>query len=171
MRRLLILRHAKSDWSGGGSDHARPLNERGRASADLIGRHLAGIDQVPDRVITSSAVRARTTVERAVAAGGWASPVTTADALYESSPSSVLELVRTLDEGDRCVLIAGHEPTSSAVVSALVGGGCIQMPTGALARVDLDVARWRDVDWGAGALRWLVTPKSLAPLADGDARS
>ena len=76
MRSLYVLRHAKSDWDASyGVDFDRPLSERGVRAADLIGRFLASIDEAPDHVIASTAERARRTVELAVEAGDWTSPV------------------------------------------------------------------------------------------------
>ena len=67
MRTLLLLRHAKSDWDASyADDHERPLAKRGKKAAALIGRHLAATGQVPDRVVSSTAVRAADTVRRAM---------------------------------------------------------------------------------------------------------
>lgn len=159
-KRLLLFRHAKSDWHAGiTDDHERPLTKRGRAAAPIMGRVLATADQLPDLVVTSTAVRARTTVELAHAAGGWTCPVETSDALYDTDAASVLEEIRGLPDSIDRVLLAGHEPTWSKLASRLIGGGDLRFPTAALARLDLDIAWWRDATFGCGALVWLLQPK------------
>lgn len=165
MKRVILLRHAKSDWNAGyGSDHDRPLNKRGRRAAARMGRYLAAIGQLPDLVIGSTALRARDTVERAAAAGGWERPVELTPEFYEAAPETVLQRIRILDESAESVLIAGHEPTWSLLVEMLVGGGNVRMPTAAMTRVDFAVDRWSGVDAGAGELIWHVTPKLLERL-------
>lgn len=168
MKRLLLLRHAKSDWGADyGGDHERPLNPRGREAAARVGRALAALGQVPQAVLTSSAVRARETVERAAEAGGWSCPVEVSRDLYLSSTEDVLAAVRWQDDAVERLLVAGHEPVWSALVGELVGGARVKFPTAALARLDLGVGRWADVRPGAGTLAWLLTPKVLAKLGFG----
>ena len=159
-KRLLLFRHAKSDWHTGiTDDHERPLTKRGSEAARVMGRVLAAADQLPDFVVTSFAVRARTTVELAHEAGGWTCPVEISDALYDTDAASVLEIIRELPDTANNVLLAGHEPTWSELASRLIGGGALRFPTAALARLDLDVARWRDATFGSGVLVWLLQSK------------
>ena len=162
MKTLLILRHGKSDWNADFRyDHERPLNKRGEKAARAVGRYLTATDQVPERVITSTAVRARDTLALALEAGGWTSEVRETDALYEATLSDVLREVQAEpDEADRLLLV-GHEPTWSSMVSELIGDARVRFPTAAIARIDLDVGRWADVQWGGGELVWLIPPKLL----------
>ena len=83
MKTLILFRHGKSDWdSEEPSDHDRPLAKRGRKAAKAMGKFLALAGQVPDSAVTSSAVRARSTLEIAMEAGagtaasGWHGPFT-----------------------------------------------------------------------------------------------
>ena len=165
MKRVILLRHAKSDWSAEhANDHDRPLNKRGRRAAAMMGRYLAGIEQLPDRVISSTALRARDTVDRAGAAGGWDRPVRWSAELYEATPDAVLELIRTEDDTATSLLLAGHEPTWSLLAEMLIGGGNLRIPTAAMLRVDFAASSWRDVDVATGTLIWQVTPKLLERL-------
>lgn len=165
MRTLLLLRHAKSDWeASSGSDHERPLNKRGRKAAALVGTFLAKAGVVPELVLSSSAVRARTTVELAAAAGKWESKVEVTPALYEAAPETVIAKLRRLPEEAQTVLLAGHEPTWSALASLLIGGGEIRMPTASVAAIEFDAESWAEVDRGRGKLLWLVVPRLLEGL-------
>lgn len=162
MRQLLLLRHAKSDWNTDyGRDHERPLNPRGEAAARLLGRALVAADLVPDVVRTSTAVRARTTVELAAEAGGWSCPIHRTDRLYDASPDAVLTLLHEEPASTTTLLLAGHEPTTSAVAGRLIGGACLRWPTAALGAIRFTADSWEAIDWGRGELAWLVTPKLL----------
>jgi len=162
MKNVYLLRHAKSDWSSDYStDHERPLSKRGRRAAATVGRFLTAVDQAPQAVVTSTAVRARTTVELAAGAGGWGCPVRQEAELYGGSTDQVLAAIRSAPaEADRLVL-AGHEPTWSTSVERLTGGGSVKMVTAAVARIDLAVESWDEAALGTGTLIWLVTPKLL----------
>lgn len=162
MKTLLVMRHAKSDWgSPSGDDHDRPLAARGVKAARRIGSFLTSAGSVPQLVLSSTAVRARTTAELAVESGGWECPVVTVADFYASDPERVLDVVReTADDVER-VLIAGHEPTWSTLVAWLIGGGRVRMPTAAVACLDLRNPEWTSLDSKSCELRWLVTPKAL----------
>lgn len=163
MKRLFVLRHAKSDWNAlYDSDHERPLNKRGEESAQALGRFLAHLGQMPDRILTSTAVRARNTVELAAQTGEWPSAIVATGELYETTAESMLDLLRRQDDSCDSLLFVGHEPTSSDFVGRLAGEAKVKMVTASLARLDLAIESWREVAWGHGTLSWLVTPKLLA---------
>ena len=90
MKTLFLLRHGKSDWGHGVADHERPLTRRGEDAARRIGRLLAGIGQVPERVVSSTAVRARQTAQLAAEAGSWSPAVELEGDFYETGPERVL---------------------------------------------------------------------------------
>jgi len=162
MKSLYLLRHAKSDWSTDySSDHQRPLAKRGRRAAATIGRFLSDVEQKPDAIVTSTAVRARTTVELAAEAGGWACTVRPEPDLYGASMAELMVAIRAAPVDAKRLLLAGHEPTFSGAVAHLIGGGTVRMVTAALARIDLPVEHWEQSDLGIGTLIWLVTPKLL----------
>lgn len=167
MKHLLLLRHGKSDWdTGHDADHERALTRRGRKSAALMGTYLSRIGQEPDLVLTSSAVRARTTAELAGEAGHWTCPRRVLPELYGASVADVLRCVSVQDNRLARLLVVGHEPTLSDLLSGLVGGGRVRVPTAALACVEVDVDRWCDVKLGLGELQWLVVPRALTAFAD-----
>jgi phosphohistidine phosphatase len=169
MKSVILLRHAKSDWEADyESDHDRPLNKRGRKAAALMGRYLASLGQLPDLVLSSTALRARETVRRAAEAGDWDCPVELTPELYGASPGSVLELIRGRDDALESLLLTGHEPTWSVLAGILVGGASLRMPTAAMARIDFSVESWGDVEPDKGTLIWQVTPKLLGRIGFED---
>jgi phosphohistidine phosphatase len=167
MPALILLRHGKSDWDAdyGGDDRARPLARRGRKAAQQMGRFLARARQVPDAAITSPALRAEDTLRLAMEGGGWSCPVRTAAPLYGGGVSGLLTEVRKERDTTDVLLAVGHEPTWSEAVVALIGGGEIRFPTGALARVDFEVDRWDEVGPGTGVLVFCIGPRQLVESA------
>lgn len=131
-----------------------------------MGRFIAAQD-MPDLVITSSAVRARDTVRLAGEAGGWTAPVEIEPAFYGSDPATVLARLRTVDDAVADVLVAGHQPTWSDLVATLTRAR-VHVPTAAAACIELDFATWADLRAERGILRWLVTPKVVRRFLDSD---
>lgn len=166
MKTILLLRHGKSDWDAAYErDHGRPLADRGQKGARKMGRFVTTARIVPDRAITSSATRARETLAIAAEAGGWTGPARVTDALYEASPEAILDEIRSEPDDADTLVVVGHQPTWSELVSLLVGGGRIEMKTAALARIDVEVASWADVAPGRGTLAMLLPPAALRPNA------
>jgi phosphohistidine phosphatase len=162
VKTLLVMRHAKSDWGAAfGSDDERPLARRGIKAAKRMGRFLTEAGTVPELVLSSTAVRALTTVELAAEAGEWDCEIVTSPDLYASSPERVLEVIGGIDNGVDQLLIAGHEPTWSTLVTWLIGGGRVRMPTAAVACLDLPRGDWIDLAPATCELRWFITPRML----------
>jgi len=162
VKRIYLLRHGKSDWGADyGSDHDRPLKDRGVRAARLIGSFLTDTEPEPDLVVSSSAVRALTTARLAAESGGWGCEIRTEAGLYGAGRGQVLETIRALDSDVDSVLLAGHEPTTSEVAGSLIGSASIRFPTAALACIDVAAVSWRAIEYGRGTLVWFVTPKLL----------
>lgn len=164
MTSLYLLRHAKSDWSASyGADHDRPLNARGLRAAATMGRFLAELGEIPERIVTSSALRARATAELAAEAGGWRTRIEVDRELYGTDASSVLARLRSQPAALASLLLVGHQPTWSDTAGRLLGRARIGMPTAGLARIDFPCA-WSEVEFGGGELVWLVRPKILSEI-------
>ena len=160
MKRLVLLRHGKSDWdAGAATDHDRPLARRGVRAAKTMGQLLAAAGEAPDFVITSSAVRAHTTAELAMEAGGWDSPMRVEPALYGASPGEVVRVIQATEEHVDSLLLVGHEPTWSSLASILTGGGYVRVATATAVGINLGVTRWAAVEPGYGELAWLLPPR------------
>jgi phosphohistidine phosphatase len=161
-RDLLLLRHAKSDWEAGESDdHDRPLAPRGLVAAKRVGGWIAANGLAPDLAVSSTAVRAAETARLVLRSGRLEAPLRLERRFYQASVEAMLEAIRALDDRHGSVLLVGHEPTWSALVSLLIGGGRVRVPTAGLAGIRFELASWADVEPGSGELRFLVTPKAL----------
>jgi phosphohistidine phosphatase len=166
MRRLILFRHAKSDWDTDfASDLERPLAPRGIAAARAMGVALARAGEIPGLVLSSSAVRARTTAELAIEAGGWECPLEVTEALYMATISGVLGEVHRVDPAVERLMLVGHEPTWSALAGILTGGSHIAMKTASVAAIDFGIDTWRGASGGRGELMWLLSPALLTPRA------
>jgi len=135
-RTLVLLRHAKSDWSGGEPDRLRPLADRGRRQAPEAGRWLAS--QLPrlDRALVSPAERARRTWALASAELDVPPVAAYDERLYAASAAALLEVVHELVDDLHTVVLCGHNPGLEDLASRLAGEW-VAMPTSALAVIDL----------------------------------
>lgn len=159
-KQLILFRHGKSDWNTDFSrDHERPVAERGVKAAKTMGKLLAAANAVPDSVISSSAVRALTTLKLAMEAGHWNCQARITDDLYETTIEQVLEVIRQEPDRHESLMLVGHEPTWSELSAYLMGGGKVRFPTAALVSLEFDVTTWRQVAAGRGMLQWLLPPK------------
>ena len=164
MKTLYMLRHGKSDWANGQPDHERTLAPRGMEAAENVGRFLRDIDEIPDRVVSSTAERAKETLRLAREAGAWPPEIELESLFYGASPEQLLDWVRGVNDATDSILLVGHQPTWSLFTSAMIGGGQLRYPTAALARVSLHIDRWRDLEFGSGELVWFQLPRVLKRL-------
>lgn len=164
MKRLMILRHAKSDWdAGAGSDHSRPLNRRGTQAAMTMGRLLSRIGEIPDLVYTSSATRAKETVLLAADAGGWDIDVLELDDLYGTSAGAALSIAaKAPDTVDRLMLV-GHQPTWGQLIRSLTGAA-VNMRTATVAGIDMHMDLWKHTPDAMGSLAYLLQPRLFSEL-------
>jgi phosphohistidine phosphatase len=160
---LLLLRHAKSSYKDQTlADRERPLNRRGKKAAPRMGRLLRDEGLVPDRIISSSALRARATAWAVVQACGFAGDVSLCHELYLAPPARYIEVLSRVQGDPGCVLVVGHNPGIEQLLAALTGSDQV-MPTAALAVVSLPIARWEELEsCTAGKLVRLWRPRELA---------
>lgn len=122
MPMLVILRHAKAESADGVEDADRPLNPRGRRDAREAGGWVDQAVGRPGLVVSSPARRTVETVEQVVASWGGESPaIVYEESLYEASLGDLLHVVRGLDDDEPTVLLVGHDPSVSQLVTELTG--------------------------------------------------
>ena len=161
---LYLLRHAKAEESApAGGDYERPLKRRGKKAARAVGKYLTRLGEEPELVLTSPAARARETADLAREEGGWEARSELCPAIYEASADTLLRQISAVEANVGRLLLVGHQPSLSLLIAELTGSEP-DFPTGALARVDFELARWREVEQGKGRLVWLVTPDVVAAL-------
>lgn len=158
MKTLLVMRHAKSDWNADYSrDHERPLNQRGERSARLMGRVVAGEGHAPQLVVSSTAVRARSTAALANQAGDWGAEIVLEDRLYEGGVDTAVDVARSAPDVERLMLV-GHQPTWSYLVSTL-SGEHVDVKTATVVVISFDIAEWSELTPGGGDLVAVYQPR------------
>ncbi len=131
-RTLVLLRHAKSDWSGDQPDVARPLSNRGRRQAPDAGSWLAASMGRIDLAVASPAVRARSTWDLVSAELDVPPPMRIDERVYGASDRELLTVIRELPDESHSVVVVGHNPGIEDL-AALLTGETARMPTSALA--------------------------------------
>jgi phosphohistidine phosphatase len=170
MRRLMLLRHAKSDRSNPGArDQDRVLNARGREAAPRIGAYMATHALVPDLVLSSPAVRARETWELVAPAFSEPPKLRYEERIYQNDPDTLLTLIRQADASVHVLLLVGHNPSFQTLAEMLTASGHgdarqrlrEKLPTAALAVIDFPVDAWSRLRLHSGRLDRLITPRML----------
>ena len=174
MRQLLLLRHAKSSWDEPHlSDHARPLNTRGRQAAAAMAREMRRLGLLPDLVLVSSA---RRTLQTLAALEPWEDPprIEPMDALYLAPAADLLEVVRNAAPTARCILLVGHNPGLHDLAMRLAGTDAVETdkevrrlfdgyPSGALSEFSV-TGPWSETGTAALRLTRLLLPGDLSEV-------
>lgn len=170
MKRLAILRHAKSSWDEPDIDDLnRPLNERGWKAARRMGRELKHRCMHFDLVLASTAARVRETIDGLQEKYAFGAPIRFEPGIYMASAEQLLSLIRALPDAVDAPLLVGHNPGLQRLLVELAhddGSGlrhrvAQRYPTAALAVVQLPAHRWEMVEPGSGEIVELILPREL----------
>ena len=159
---LLVLRHAKSSWDFADlSDHDRPLNNRGKRDAPMMGRKILKEGLVPNLIISSSAVRAHSTAKKVAKACRYEDEILIEPTLYGSGHSDYLNVLINQEDRHDIIMLVGHNPISEQLVEVLTGE-IVTMPTCAVACISLPITSWKQIiSKTKGELLNLWLPKEL----------
>ena len=170
MRRLMLLRHAKSDWSAPGTrDQDRPLSTRGREAAPRMGSYMARHGLVPDLIVASPAARVTETLALVLPAFD-KQPKTLPDArIYETDAGELLKVVAAAPRSVHSLLLVGHNPSLAELAALLMASGDVELrqrliekfPTAALAVIDFPFDDCSKIHPKSGRLDRFVLPKAL----------
>jgi len=179
MRRLMLLRHAKTEHDApSGRDQDRRLDNRGRKDAAEIGGWIGRHPPFPDLVLVSHAIRAHQTWEVAWEAMKDLAPepqVELMPELYGADPSQLLQIIREAAATDpKRLMLVGHNPGMHELALALAGSGdpagrkalADNLPTSGLAVFDFAIDDWADAAFRRGRLVLFVSPKLLKHASD-----
>jgi phosphohistidine phosphatase len=179
MRRLLLLRHAKTENDApSGRDRDRRLDNRGRSDAAEIGGWIGRHPPFPDSVMVSPATRSHQTWEIVWEAMKDRAPLPQVELvpeLYGADPSQLLQTIRAASASDpQRLMVVGHNPGMHELALALTGSGdaagrkalADNLPTSGLAVFDFSVDDWADVAFRHGRLVMFVSPKMLKHTLD-----
>ena len=145
MKTLLLMRHAKSSWKDKDlPDQERPLNKRGKKDAPIMGHWLKEQKDVPQRILSSSAQRARQTAESVVEASGYKGEVDYLDRLYMAEVDEYLNTLKELPDNLDRIMIIGHNPGLETLLQIL-SGKIESLPTAVVANLSLPIDHWADL--------------------------
>ena len=146
MKTIILFRHGKSDWKANFyQDLDRPVSNRGIKAAKLMGIYLHEINNIPDLVISSPAVRAYDTAQLAISSGEWNRKLNLDQNLYGATPEIVMNILCNQDDKYDSICITAHEPTMSLFINKYTDSGYQKFPTATMARIDFFTNNWCNV--------------------------
>ena len=161
MKRVFLIRHAKSSWSNPGlSDFDRPLNNRGYSDAPMMAKKLAEKIGDIDLIVSSTALRAKETAERIVADNGIDyKELEFSDRLYHASPDRILNLIADTSERYNSIAIVGHNPGLTELANNCSNVTIDNLPTTGIFAVEFSIETWDEILNSTGSLLFFDYPK------------
>jgi phosphohistidine phosphatase len=165
MKTVYLIRHAKSSWEDESlSDFDRPLNERGKIDAPRMGRRLKEKDFAPDLLLSSPAKRAFSTAKRIADVLGYSKEkIKTDQALYHADEDEILNVIRSMNDKNDCIVIFGHNPGLTDFVNTMNHDRkryIDNIPTCGVVAFSFEATTWKQIDFGKGELLFFDFPKS-----------
>ena len=146
MKKLFIIRHAKSDWDDSSlDDFDRPLNKRGQKDAPFMGQLLANKNIQPDLILSSPALRAITTSQLIAKEVNYDKAITPNQYIYEAYVTSLQEIIEYIHDSNDTVFLVGHNPGVSALAYMLCGLK-ENLPTCAVVEIEFNCNSWMDAN-------------------------
>lgn len=158
------MRHAKSSWSNPGlKDFDRPLNKRGKRDAPRMGRYLKDLKLVPDQIFSSPAARAKATILHVVDELEISQKsIQWNENLYFKGTGVYIEAIRSADDSSQIVMTVGHNPMTEDAIYVLSGNTLNKaIKTATVACFEFETDSWKNIQFDAKALKWVVGPKDL----------
>lgn len=163
MKRIILNRHAKSDWGDPSlSDYQRTLNERGFNDAPMMAKRFKERNIKVDYLYSSSAVRAKTTAEFFINELGLSNDKYEFDReIYGSGASFIRNLLPKLDKNLDAVMFFGHNPDFTSLVTYYSGERIGNLPTCGIAVIKFEIEQWHLINDVNGELEIFDYPKSI----------
>ncbi len=170
MKKLFILRHAKSAYSDNVSnDKDRPLNETGKNACKSIANYMKDKVIIPDLILCSDAVRTTQTIENILQNLDEELKVEYTSRLYLATPGEIFKEIAKIDDDIDKIMVVCHNPGAHQVSALLTVGGNmdaidvlkVKFPTAAMASFTMNIDNWEEIGPACGYLDDFVTPKML----------
>jgi phosphohistidine phosphatase len=162
MKTLLIMRHAKSSWDGGDlADFERPLNSEGIKTAQFMGNLIYRTGLQPTLIIASPAKRAKQTAVLIKASAEINNQIEYVEKVYEASPTTLLNVVFGFRDKHESIILIGHNPGIESFIRFLTGEKQA-MSAGSIAKINLDVEMWSDIDENCGQFELMLRPEDTS---------
>jgi phosphohistidine phosphatase len=174
MRRLMLLRHAKTERAAAGQrDRDRKLVKRGHNDAPVIGAYMAHHSLIADLALVSPAVRTQETWALVAPCFAEAPRMVTDDRIYNATTRQLAEVISETKSA-KALLLIGHNPSFHELAVQLIAAGDVNLreqlneglPTSGLVVIDLQIDDWSQLHLRAGRLERFVTPRHLAEATE-----
>jgi phosphohistidine phosphatase len=160
-RRIVLCRHAKSDWSGNTSDFDRPLKKRGLEDIAKTGTVLKAAGFHSDLIVSSPAVRAWSTAKGIAEWIGYEEKIRTEEGIYEATPGELFSIIQKLDDKVETAMLFGHNPGMEMLCAFLLSQSSpFRMPTLGMAMFEF-FGSWKTLAPGQAVLGWFLVPSAL----------
>ncbi|MDG2347522.1 MAG: histidine phosphatase family protein [SAR86 cluster bacterium] len=161
MKKLFLLRHAKSSWDDPAlGDFDRPLSKRGISNAILLSKYLDKQKISFDLVLSSPSERTQSTSDLVLSYCNPAPTILLKEDIYHASVSSLSQLIKGQDDSINNLLVIGHNPGLHILIESLAHESIIKLPTCTFVKLT-NFNHWKDIDAGILNLESLITPKEL----------
>lgn len=145
MKKLYIIRHAKSDWDNLSlSDFERPLNKRGEKDAPFMAKKLKERGVSADIIISSAALRAKTTAKIIAKELGLSKKIVYDENIYEASANTLYEVIKNIDNKYNTVMLFGHNPGLNMFIDSLVNV-YDNIPTCGIVEIEFECKKWSEI--------------------------
>ena len=161
---VILFRHGKSDWDAQyDSDHDRPLAKRGIRDAVRMGKFLSKRGEVPELILSSTALRTRETTKLAMGAGNWDVDIELEKKIYEASLEEIINIIKSQNDKYNFICLVGHEPIFSTIITLIDNKKRVNFPTAAMARISFYTSDWKRVllEPDKCKLDWFYKPKFI----------
>lgn len=149
MKTLYLVRHAKSSWKFDVIDHERPLNDRGLHDAPRVAAHVATHLSKPDLIMSSDAMRAKTTAFFFAKAYQIPDEEIILDyTLYDFDGRDLVNVIRNCDDSVNCLMVFGHNNAMTNVVNIYGDKRVDNVPTAGFTAITFDIEHWKDLNQG-----------------------
>ena len=161
MKRLVLIRHAKSSWANPGvRNFDRPLSKFGKTDAAKIGRRLAQCSVVPDRLLSSPARRAFKTAEIIASAIGFpVGRITRLDLIYDAGVADLMSILQELNDAEEIVYLVGHNPGLTDLINSICSASLDNLPTCGVFCADFEISSWQEIGQKRGKFVFNDFPK------------
>lgn len=164
MKKLYIIRHAKSSWKDLMlNDFERPLNKRGKKDAPFMGKLLKKKGVFPDAILSSPAKRAKSTAKKIAKEINFTKPIVYERNIFEASVATLKSVIRSIDDKYETVFMFGHNPGLNTLVEALVDFH-ENLPTSAVVEIEFDCKKWSKISSKNAKLISFEYPKKYLNL-------
>lgn len=162
MKKLVLIRHAKAVDYGYEEDFLRKLNDRGKNDAQLVGNELKQKNFIPDLIISSHALRAKTTAGIMAELMDYQKEIILEEDIYSGmTTDKFIKLVRKTEDMTETLFVFGHNPDFEYFASNLQDKGSVVLPTCAALAIGFDIASWKEVEVRTGKTLCFIYPKML----------